>query len=261
MQRVAMRKQRIFLLLGGFVFSLACQFLLPTRAGTVISDCRDIVSAVGSIQPGEVPQHLFDTGTKQGGEFDANQYFDILPHISMREGYVLDYVYQNDSLGGYPLLYARPTDQIPYSSIADIPENTQLPDFHEYLEVEDVQQGYFEYVVMDIMARQFYLFWHANYNDTQIVCDRNEVNDIVAQVSSGDFGYAMDLVEQTKARTMRNIEPVVRLTGDVARVELITFTKWGGFYRETYTISRGFPHTIIDIEQENVVPYDCGVMF
>jgi hypothetical protein len=145
--------------------------------------------------------------------------------------------------------------------MADIPENTQLADFREFLDVEDVEQGYFEYVVLDIMANQFYLFWHANYNDTEIVCNREEVNDIVTSVSSGDFGNAMDLAAQTKARTMRNIEPSVRLTGDVANVEVITFTKWGGFYRFTYTISRGFPHMVIDVKQENIVPYDCGVMF
>jgi hypothetical protein len=220
-----------------------------------------VVSGVANLQAGEIPQNLFDTGKKQGNEFDVSQYFNVLTHISMQDGYTLDYVYQNDSLGGYPLLYARPMDQVPYGSIADIPENAQLPDFREYLEVEDVEQGYFEYVVMDIMASQFYLFWHANYNDLEIVCDRSEVNDLVTQVSSGDFGAAMDLAAQTKARTMRNIEPVVRLTGDVAIVEIITFTKWGGFYRYTYTISRGFPHTIVDLKQENIVPYDCGVMF
>ncbi len=256
-----MRNQRIFLLLVVFVSSLACQFLSPARPGTVITDCADIVAAVGDSQPGDIPQHLFDTGTKQGDEFVANQYFDVLTHLSMREGYILDYVYQNDSLGGYPLLYARPADQVPYASMADIPENTQLPDFHEYLQVEDVEQGYFEYVVLDIMANQFYLFWHANYNDTQIVCNRGEVNDIISSVNSGDFGDKLDLAQQTKARTMRNIEPVVNLTGDVAKVQVITFTKWGGFYRWTYTISRSFPHTINDFKQENLVPYDCGVMF
>ena len=47
----------------------------------------------------------------------------------MQEGYALDYVYQNDSLADIPLLYARPVDQVPYASVADIPENTQLPDF------------------------------------------------------------------------------------------------------------------------------------
>jgi hypothetical protein len=261
MWRVIVRNQRVFLLLVVFIFSSACQFLFPAREGEVISDCRDIVSAVGNIQPGDIPQYLFDTGTKQGDEFDVNQYFHVLTHVSMQEGYVLDYIYQNDSLGGLPLLYARPMDQAPYASTTDIPENTQLSDFREYLEVEDVEQGYFEYVVMDIMANQFYLFWHANYNDTQIVCERGEVNDIISRVNSGDFGNKLDLLQQTKARAMRNIEPVVNLAGDTATVQVITFTKWGGFYRLTYTISRGVPHTIIDIKQENLVPYDCGVMF
>jgi len=256
-----MKTHRVFLLLAIFVSSLSCQFLMPSRVGGVISDCANIVSGVANLQAGSIPQHLLDTGTKQGDEFDVNRYFDVTTHISMRQGYALDYVYQTDSLGAYPLLYAHPSNQAPYTSIADIPENTQLLDFLEYLEVEDVEHGYFEYVVMDIMAGQYYLDWHANYNDIEIVCNRAEVDEIVASVSSDDFGNAMGLAEQTKARTMRNIEPVVRLTGDNAAVEVVVFTKWGGFYRYTYTISRGLPHTIMDLKQENLVPYDCGVMF
>jgi hypothetical protein len=256
-----MKTQTIFLLLAVFFSSLACQFLLPSRSGTVISECADLVAAVASLQAGDVPEQLFNTGIKDGSEFDVDQYFSVLTHLSMREGYALDYVYQNDGMGGYPLLYARPVDQTPYASLSDIPANTELPDYHEYLEIDDTEHGYFEYVVMDIMARQFYLYWHANYNDTEIICNRGEVNDIIDRVSSGDFGYAMDLAEQTKARTLKDIEPVVNLTGDVATVQFMTFTKWGGFYRETYTIKRAFPHTIVDVKQDNVVPYDCGVMF
>ena len=201
------------------------------------------------------------TGEKRGDEFDVSQYFDVLNHISMREGYALDYVYQNDDLGGYPLLYARPMDQVPFASTADIPEGIEWSDFQQYIEVEDTEQGYFEYVVMDILANQFYLFWHANYNDTLIVCNRQQVYDVVAQVNSGDFGNVMDQDQRALARTLQDIVPVVRLTGDVAVVEVVTFTKWGGFYRYTYTISRETPHTIIDVEQENILPYDCGVMF
>jgi hypothetical protein len=51
------------------------------------------------------------------------------------------------------------------------------------------------------------------------------------------------------------------LTADVAEVQVITFTKWGGFYRLTYTIRRAFPHTLSDVKQEDLVPYDCDVMF
>jgi hypothetical protein len=208
-----------------------------------------------------IPESLWTTGRKAGDELDVNRYFDTMTHISMREGYTLDYVYQIDSLGGYPLLYPRPVDQAPYASSSDIPENVDLPDFQEYLEVDDTPQGYFEYVVMDLMANQFYLYWHANYNDTQIVCNRQQLYDIVEQISSGEFGAALDPAGRAKARTLRNIQPVVRLTGDVAEVEIVTFTKWGGFYRQTYTISREQPHKIIDIQQDNILPYDCGVAF
>jgi hypothetical protein len=256
-----MRTQTIFILLAVFVSSLACQFLFPSRTGTLISNCATLVSAVAELQVGDIPEQLFNSGIKDGSEFDVNQYFSVLTHLSMQEGYALDYIYINDSLGSYPLIYARPTDLTPYTSPADIPEAMQISDFRDYVEIDDTEQGYFEFVVMDIMARQFYLYWHANYNDTEIVCNRGEVNDIVDRVSSGDFGYAMDLAEQTKARTLKNIEPVVNLTGDVATVQFMTFTKWGGFYRETYTINRAFPHTIIDVKQDNVVPYDCGIMF
>lgn len=256
-----MKKQTIIALLAVFASSLACQFLFPARSGTTISDCARLVSAMGAVQARDLPEHLFNTGVKRGDELDVNDYFDVLTHLSMQEGYTLDYVYHNDSLGGFPLVYALPADQPPYASIADIPPDTPLPDFREHLRIEDLEQGYFEYVVLDIMARQFYLFWHANYNDTQIVCNRRQVNEIVASARSGDFGVAMDLPSQARARTLRNIEPVVRLTGDTAVVEFVTFTKWGGFHRETYTIRRDFPHTILDVRQDNVVPYDCGVAF
>ncbi|HET9912603.1 MAG TPA: hypothetical protein VFQ13_11980, partial [Anaerolineales bacterium] len=112
-----MKKQTVFVLIVAFISSLACQFLSPgpARTGTVISDCADIVSAVGNVQPGEIPDHLMETGIKRGDEFDANQYFDVLTHVSMRAGYALDYVHQGDSLGAFPMLYARPLNQAPYA--------------------------------------------------------------------------------------------------------------------------------------------------
>jgi hypothetical protein len=60
---------------------------------------------------------------------------------------------------------------------------------------------------------------------------------------------------------LRDIAPIIRLAGDTAIVDVVTFTKWGGFYRYTYTISREVPHKILDIKEENILPYDCGVVF
>ena len=257
-----MKKGTVSLLALIVLFSLSCQFLSSgAGGGTVISNCADVVSAVRSIQPGRAPQALRETGVKQGDEFNVSEYFNVLTHISMQDGYSLDYVYQVDFLGAFPMLYAVPDGQEPYASLKDVPANTSLPEYVDHLDVEDVEQGYFEFVAMQIMAGQFYLDWHAKYNDTDIVCNRDDVRDIISSVNANDFGSKFGLAQQAQARSMKNIEPRVTLNGDTAVVQVVTFTKWGGFYRETFTISRAFPHTIIDVKDENLVPYDCGVMF
>ncbi len=247
-----MKKQTIFSLFVIFTTLAACQPLSPARTGTVISNCSDTVAAVRDVWPDEFPKELAKTGKKQGGEFDVSKYFDVLTHISMREGYVLDYVYQTGDLGGFPMLYAR--------SAGDVTSDTKWLDYREYVEIKDLAQGYFEYVVMNIMGGQFYLSWHANYSDRQIVCNRKSVNDIISQINASDFGSKLNSSQQRKARAIKNIEPAVTLAEDRATVEIVTFTKWGGFYRLTYTISRKFPHTI-DVKEEELVPYNCGVMF
>lgn len=259
-----MKKRTVIPLLVAILFSMSCQLFFPTtveRDGTVIASCADIVSAVRNLQPTKIPQALLETGVKQGGEFDVNEYFKALPHLSMQDGYSLDYVYQVDGLGAYPILYARPVEQPAYMSMKDMPADLDAAEYAKHVTVEDVEQGYFEFVAMSIMARQFYLDWHANYDDSEIVCNPDDVDTIVADINDGDFGIPFDRVQQKQIREMENIEPSVKLTTDSALVEVIVFTKWGGFYRRTHTISRSFPHTIIDVQTENLVPYDCGIMF
>ncbi|MCC6501378.1 MAG: hypothetical protein IT313_14015 [Anaerolineales bacterium] len=259
-----MKKQTTFLLLATFLISTACQWLFPAasnRDGTIISSCTDLVTAFRGVQPGGTPQSLLETGFKQGGEFDVSAYFEAFTHISMEEGYELDYVYQLDGLGAYPILYAHPVDQAPYLSMTDVPTGAEIGDYLDHVSIDDTEHGYFEFVAMSVMAGQFYLEWHANYNDTEIVCSDDDVDSIIKDLKDGDFGIPFDASQQVKAQTMRDIEPLVKLTDKTAVVEIVTFTKWGGFYRQTYTINRSFPHTILDVKSEIVVEYDCGIMF
>lgn len=257
-----MKKQATLLVLAAFLFSMACQLLTPsTRDGTVISACMDVVRDFREIQPGAIPQSLLETGIKQGGEFDVNDYFDAFTHISMEEGYALDYVYQLDNLGSFPILYAHPADQPAYASIKDLPADTEISGYLNHISIDDTEQGYFEFVALDIMARQFYLDWHANYNDTEIVCNKKAVNEIIADINDGSFGAPFDASQQLQARALTDIEPLVKLTDDSAVVEIVTFTKWGGFYRLTYTINRSFPHAILDVKTESILEYDCGIVF
>ena len=220
-----------------------------------------MVKSIRGMQTNDVPKGLYESGIKQGDEFDVNDYFVATPNLSMQEGYTLDYVFHIDGLGSYPIIAARPVDQPPYTEEKDVPEGSEFASYWNYIEIQDTEQGYFEYMALLIMANQFYLVWHANYNDTDVICNREGVDAIIADINDGDFGIEFDSKQMKQIRSMNNIEPLAKLVDTTAIVEIITFSKWGGFYRMTYTIDRAFPHTIIDVQEENIVPYDCGIMF
>jgi len=227
-----------------------------------ISGCRHTVDAVSALTGGlEIPAY-FQTSdpVKKGGEFDVMQYFSVLDHLSMQSGYVLDYIYHFDGMGGSPILYVRPASQPPYTSEADLAALGETPSFLDYVLTDDTPESYFQLAVLSLMGSQFYLYWHANYNDSQIICDIVDVTDIVSSLD-GDFGYPISLLSRIRASLLKNVGPVVNIGSQTAEVRVMTFTRWGGFYQQIFTISRSMPHTFLDVQEKNIVPYDCGVMF
>lgn len=52
---------------------------------------------------------------------------------------------------------------------------------------------------------------------------------------------------------------MVRRAGDFAEVETLAFTKWGGFSRRTARLA--FPNRQLAVQMEELVPYQCGMVF
>jgi hypothetical protein len=59
----------------------------------------------------------------------------------------------------------------------------------------------------------------------------------------------------------RTVDAVRALTAGKAEVKLITFTAWGGFFEETFVISRSFPHALLRHDRKCLVEYNCGIIF
>ncbi len=233
----------------------------PDDSGA-ISTCRATLDAMSALTGGlEIPANFqTENPIKTGGEFEVMQYFSVLDHLSLQPGYALDYIYHYDGMGGYPVLYVRPADQPPYATEADLAAGGDSRNYLDYVQTDDTPESYFQFVVLAMMGNQFYLYWHANYNDSQIVCDKAAVNSIVSSLN-GDFGYRISLASWLRASLLKDVGPSVVLGEQTVEVRLVTFTLWGGFYKEAYTLSRSMPHTIQDVKQKNLVPYECGVMF
>jgi len=236
--------------------SVACG---PTFSSTPPSaDWQSTVDELNALQSDlKIPEHFMDeNAARTGEEFDVNEYFAILDHLSMEPGYVLDYVYCYDGMGGYPRLYARPEDQPQLLTCGDF--RGDRDDYLAHVQTDDTEEGFFQFTLLQVVAGQFYLYWHADYYDDAVICDRETIESIVS--ADGGFGQSFSSKQKRAARAI-DPAPVVELGDEVVTVKIVTFSKWGGFSRETYEIDRSFPHAILDSESEVLVEYDCGIMF
>lgn len=241
--------------------------------------CQEIVWDFKDIQPGKIPDNLTkNDSSKTGGEFDVSEYFSVLKHLSMEKGYVLDYVYSFDGMGGGPILYVRPENQEPYKNyeeFAKAANQFQRPENDNSLvwmvmgetsgksgnkiKIDGTNEGFFEYTVLQMLGEQFYLFWHANYNDADIICEVSAIEDVIVSIENSGLepitnGFKKD------ARKL-NVKPIVEINGDMVTVKLVVFSKWGGFSRFSYTMYRNYPHMVIGFQDEVLLEYECGMMF
>jgi hypothetical protein len=202
---------------------------------------------------------------RQTGWFDVNRYFSVLTHLSMQPGYVLDYVYHNNGSAGQPYLYARKIDSKPFSTLAELTASytdatkDHTNDYLAYVQMDGTEESYFQYITLRIMGGQFYLWWHANYNDHTLVCDRTKLEALLTDTAPL-YDQKIPAEQQKEARLIA-LAPRVQITGDTATVRIVIFTKWGGFIEETYAITRSFPHTITDTKTKILVPWQINLTF
>ena len=75
-----------------------------------------VVEKIAALNRRKIPQHLMKNDAERNGkEFNPTSYFTVLTHLTMKDGYTLDYFYIfNDGFGGYPCLYARRSADPPF---------------------------------------------------------------------------------------------------------------------------------------------------
>jgi hypothetical protein len=235
----------------------------PPQNSKAITSAQSTVDALASVQPsGAIPDHFtidyHGDVVRNEDDFDVNVYFGALTHLSMEPGYVLDYLYQMDGLGGAPFIYARPVDRMPYASLDEYADSR---DYLSHIKTDDTREAYFQFVALMIMDGQFYLYWHAAYNDTTIVCEKDSLERTMSAAGSAFGGSGLPTSVQSQARKL-DLTPTVEFPDDsTAIVRVVTFSKWGGFAESRYAVSRRFPHTLVRETAKTMIEYDCGVQF
>ncbi len=195
--------------------------------------------------------------------------FEILDQIQMEEGWVLDYVYHADGMGSYPVLYARKDTQDPYENKEQLlaaqeqceaSTSQACPDYLSHIRPNGTPLSYLQLVLLNISGEQFYLGWHANYNDTIPVATREGLEDVLTKLRDGEFGIAMNPLEVIKARSL-DFAPRVKQLNEKIFVRYVTFSKWGGFIEWNLELNSDDPSFWQLDEGKILLPYDCGIMF
>lgn len=190
----------------------------------------------------------------RGEAFDVQSYFTVLTNISMQAGYVLDYVYYDFGIGSEPVLLARRTDQTAEEVMASEEDESPL-DYVEHVQINGTKEGFLEYAALHVLGEQFYLRWHACYNDTQIVSSKERAEKIFMPIAWRVPEEERELFPEI------DLVPSIQIGDSVVTVSFLTFSKWGGFEQMTLDIKKDFPHQILREDTETIISYRCSIIF
>jgi len=230
----------------------------------------------------KAPDIFNENVKKSDSEFKIDHYFDILDNLELEPGWLVDYLYLQQRLGGEPIIIAFPeSKKREYQKIInkinynELYSNTQdndldniidnflnyddLDNYLDHLILDGSEESYFQFVILAKLGTQFALFWHALYNDGEFICTPEVAEKIIKRMNSGKD--EMDFMEDDLFdEQLKNIdfEPKINIKEDKAVVRLVFFTKWGGFIEAKYIVKTIFPHKIIDKETETLIEYSCG---
>jgi hypothetical protein len=219
---------------------------------------------------GDVPDPVL-----QEGDFNVSKYLDELQYLAVEEGHVLEYVYYFDGMGGFPILYVRKKTSQPFVNFSQWRDasctSTSCKNYLNDIVIDDTPEGYMQFVTLAIMGNQFYLWWHAAFNDYQLIWNLSKMETLLGTLpKAGENGVADDLysINETESETLRGMDftPTVLYSNanpGVVRVRVVVFTKWGGFISKTYKINRikGSGSRIMNIQEKVMLEYSVDYVF
>jgi hypothetical protein len=204
---------------------------------------------------------------------DPNDYLNVLTNLSLQKGYILDYVYWGSGGNGRPFLYARTNDAPRLEShelleflIVDNPieQNAYLPCL-DVLHCDGTENGFFQLALFEHLADQFYLAWHAAYNDIPLITSYADMHQFLANPKNfmrEKNGKPTVLPEPTVLKALElDPTPIVKIDSETVSVKVLAFSNWRGFFQKTLTFEKQPPNLILSETEEILIPYRCPIMF
>lgn len=232
---------------------------VPAGAIDLTPHCQKVADGLEELRNGyEFPEHLindvYELQYPQEGDFDPNRYFEVLTHLSLPEGKVLDYVYEMDGMGGYPILYVRGEDE---------PQATERPEIgasFSFIQLDGSPESYFEYAVFQEYSSSFYLFWHANYDNRVLTCGEGAMKTIDEKAGFFFNEYEYTPIVQGKMERANKAAWYIEEDG-LAVVRFTYFTPFGGLMEQVYQFEKGSTPQVARKTTQELVQLITNLMY
>jgi len=245
---------------------LVVSSLNDPAAVSLQDECRRVVDGLNDLKGNlGLPEHYQEENPRrQQFYFDPMQYFEVFDRLEMNPGYILDYVYHSDGMGGMPVLYARKLDDAPFTSADELVQSFGDDTkggglkYLEKIQLDQSPESYFQFYQLVMTGSQFYLWWHANYNDSQLVCDASDLERITEEIAAWEI---IDPPDFPRSLYKADLAPAVLIAEGSVKIRYLAFTKWGGLIEFYCEVDPEQPQQLWNQQTKPLFEYDCGIMF
>lgn len=205
--------------------------------------------------------YKFDTTT-----FKLEEYLKLYDKLKIISGWKPDYYYIYDGMGGAPLIFVMKEKDNLDSLILNFKhpwydKNIPVCSFlylyndsikiTEHLKLDETCESYFQLIMFYEIGCNFYLFWHANYGAQDIICSKNEMEKLLKFHLEGPDNNETENSGNVFFKIKDNLDfidfiPKIKFEKDSVKMKVIIFAGGKGLYERNYSISRKFPHRIIE---------------
>ena len=251
-----------------FIGLMLFTFLQDSSAGTdgsklALSPMAGILEEASACRRKEIPESLLvqNAPIVRGG-IEVDSCLALFPRLSLEPGYVLDFVYDYQGIGGHPILYARLRDEASFSNLEEFrkryPREHFLgspdrfdPFYLEKIHADDTADGFLQLAMFVLTAEQFYVFSHALYSVVEPVLNSDTL-----------LAICKVLPEQLRKQAAAiDFQPRVDMGADAVCVEYVVFGEWIGFKRVSWTVHRVFPHKLLKVEEQLLLEHTNPIRF
>ena len=254
-----LRRSKIVLIFLFFVNGIIAQNSIG-----FIEKVQKYQDSVKLIRIGQSPD-LIDTST-----FNINKYLQYFDKLSFPTGFKCHCVFDDKGMGGFPILYVKKNSfkmerylknkmrefikqyNIDKNKITprliDFQKNDLICKFaksnnaRKYVIPEDNEEGYLQYLFLNLLGEQFVLKWHSNYGEASIIFSENEMKRLYNYYLKTDL-YTCKIEEFAKLLEI-NPTPIIEMRNEKCVITWYDIRTHFGIHKMTYEISRSSPFTI-----------------